>query len=151
MKTDGQKMDSTMENRGQLVRHTITLLLAFGVIASMLPSFAAEQGGLRDSRRNKNGIPVMPLSAPPENSLAWEVAKKPAIESKLLSDMETLENWELWVDKSGNHRSYGTISPSMERCYKGRASLLLTSPTKGEPNFPSSRGRPWGSASAIFK
>ena len=48
--------------------------------------------------------------------------------------------------------AFGTISLSKDRFYQGQASVLLTSPTKGEePNFTSSRGRPWGSASAIYK
>ena len=39
-------------------------------------------------------LSVMPMTDLPENSLAWEVSQKPAIESKLLSDMESQENWE---------------------------------------------------------
>jgi hypothetical protein len=84
------------------------------------------------------------MEAPPENSLEYEISQKPAIKSRLLSDMESLENWE--------HSGFGTISLSKERFHEGRASLLLTSPTKGEqPNFKSARGRPWGSASAIYR
>ncbi len=92
-------------------------------------------------------LPDMPMNAPPENSLEYEKSQKPAIASRRLSDMESLENWEPWVDPRG----YGTISLSHEKSYKGRASVLLTSPTKGERNFASSRGRPWGSASAIYR
>ena len=40
-------------------------------------------------------LPVMPMTDPPEHSLAYVVSQKPAIESKLLSDMESQENWEL--------------------------------------------------------
>jgi hypothetical protein len=94
----------------------------------------------------------MPMQAPPENSLAHEVSQKPAIASRLLSDMERLDHWEPWVDSSARPRSYGTISLSKDRFHQGRASVLLTSPTKGEePNFASKRGRPWGCSSAIYR
>ena len=66
--------------------------------------------------------------------------------------MESLDNWEAWVDHSARPRSYGTISLSKDRFHQGQASILLTSPTKGEePNYASLRGRPWGSASAIYR
>jgi hypothetical protein len=62
--------------------------------------------------------------------------------------MESLENWEPWVNPS----AFGTISLSKDKYYQGRASVLLASLTKGvEPNFASTRGRPWGSASAIYR
>jgi hypothetical protein len=37
-------------------------------------------------------LPPMPMTASPENSLEYEISQKPAIESRLLSDMESLEN-----------------------------------------------------------
>ncbi|TVQ21029.1 MAG: hypothetical protein EA382_14175, partial [Spirochaetaceae bacterium] len=86
----------------------------------------------------------MPMSAPAENALAFETSQKPAIESRLLSDMESLEGWE--------HRGFGSMSLSTEQFHQGRTSVLLTSPTKGpEPNHPSSHGRPWGSANATYR
>jgi hypothetical protein len=105
----------------------------------------------------EKSIPNMPMKAPAENSLAWEVSQKPALESKLLSDMESLENWEPWVDPL----AYGTISLSNDTFYKGKASVMLTSPTKGERQPASNSdnqvfdalipGRPWGSSSAIYR
>jgi len=105
----------------------------------------------------EKSLPDMPMEAARENSLAYEVSQKPAVESRLLSDMESLENWENWVDPLG----YGTISLSNDNFYKGRASVLLTSPTKGERNLDSNSdipvfdalipGRSWGSASAIYR
>jgi hypothetical protein len=115
----------TMSNQDQVARQTAALALPVG-----------------------KSIPDMPMKAPPENSLEYEISQKPAIESRLLSDMESLENWEPWVDPKG----FGTISLSHDKVHKGRVSVLLTSPTKGEkPNFASTRGRPWGSASAIYR
>jgi hypothetical protein len=84
------------------------------------------------------------MEAAPENSLEFEISRKPAVKSRLLSDMESLDGWE--------HGGYGAMSLSNERFHEGRASLLLTSPTKGpEPNHSSSHGRPWGSASATYR
>jgi hypothetical protein len=137
-----------MPNQNQFVRQTAAVLLACGLIASLLPVFAAAQDGPDKPPSPGKGIPEMPMNAPLEHSLAHEVSQKPAIASKKLSDMESLENWKPWVDP----RAFGTISLSTDKFYKGQASILLTSPTKGEePNFTSTRGRPWGSASAIYK
>jgi hypothetical protein len=143
-----QRRRVTMSNRRQFVPQTATVLLACGLIIGLLPGFAGAQDGSEKLPSTRKGLPEMPMTARPENSLAYEVSQKPAIASKKLSDMESLENWEPWVDP----RAYGTISLSDDRYYKGQASVLLTSPTKGEkPNFASTRGRPWGCSSAIYR
>ena len=67
-------------------------------------------------------LPDMPMTSPPENALAYETAKKPVITSRLLSDMESLDDWE--------HIGFGSMSLSKDRCHQGQTSLLLTSPTK---------------------
>ena len=137
-----------MKNRRQFVPQFAAILLTCGLIIGLLPGFAAAQDGAEKTPSTGKGLPEMPMKAPVENSLAHEVAQKPAIASRKLSGMESLENWEPWVDP----RAFGTISLSKDKSYKGQASVLLTSPTKGEqPNFASLRGRPWGSASAIYK
>jgi len=136
-----------MQNSLQFVRQAAQVLLACGLILSLLPGFSAAQDGFDKPSFAGKGLPDMPMKAPPENSLAYEVSQKPAIASKRLSGMESLDDWEAWEDPRG----YGTISLSTDRFYAGRASVLLTSPTKGESNFASNRGRPWGSASAIYR
>jgi hypothetical protein len=110
----------TMSNQDQFVRQTAALALPGG-----------------------KSLPDMPMEAAPENSLEFEISQKPAVKSRLLSDMESLENWE--------HRGYGAMSLSNERFHEGRGAVLLTSPTKGERNFTSTRGRPWGSSSVIYR
>jgi hypothetical protein len=137
-----------MKKQNQFIHHSYAAVLACGLIASLPPGLAAAQEGVDQPPVTEIGLPDMPMTAPVENSLAYEVAQKPAVESKVLSEMESLDNWEPWVDRS----AFGTISLAKDRFHQGQASVLLTSPTKGvEPNFPSTRGRPWGSASAIYK
>ena len=117
-----------MKNRHPFVPQFVTVLLASGLIAILLPGFAAAQEGAGKPLVTGKGLPEMPMTAPVENSLAQGVAQEPAVSSKLLSDMESLTNWEPWVDP----RAFGTISLSKDKPYKGQASVLLTSPTKGE-------------------
>ena len=137
-----------MKSRNQFIHLSSAAVLACGLIASMMHGFAAAQEGSGKPSSTGNGLLEMPMKALHENSLAHEVSQEPAIASKQLSDMESLENWEPWVDP----RAFGTISLSNDKYYKGQASVLLTSPTKGEePNFASTRGRPWGSSSAIYR
>jgi hypothetical protein len=137
-----------MSNRNQFLPQFAAVFLACGLLSSLLLGFAAAQEEAGKPLVTGNELPEMPMTSPVENALAHEVAQKPAVESKLLSDMESLANWEPWV----NPRAFGTLSLSKDRFHQGQASILLTSPTKGdEPNFTSSRGRPWGSASAIYK
>ena len=141
-----------MSNRNQFASQFAAAVVACGLFASLLPGFAAAHERAGEPSSTGNDLPEMPMQAPVENALAHEVAQKRAVESKLLADMESLDNWEAWVDRSAKPKSYGAISLSKDTFYKGQASVLLTSPTKGaEPNFTSSRGRPWGSASAIYK
>ena len=87
-------------------------------------------------------IPKMPMSFPFENTLEYEWSQKEVIESKRLASTENLDNWE--------HSGYGTLSVSKEKYYKGRASLFLESPTKGDHSTMErgSAGRPWGTCSA---
>jgi hypothetical protein len=83
----------------------------------------------------------MPLRAPYENTLEYAWSQKTVSDSRLLSDMEAMDPW--------THRGYGDLSLSTDNPYQGKASLLLTSPTKGESTPPD--GRPWGVASAIYR
>ena len=137
-----------MKNRRQFVPQFAAILLTCGLIIGLLPGFAGAEDGSEKLPLTGKGLPEMPMKAPVENSLAYEISQKPAIASKKLSDMESLDNWEPWVDP----RAFGTISLSKDKICKGQASVLLTSPTKGEqPNFASSRGRPWGCSSAIYR
>lgn len=85
-------------------------------------------------------IPEMPMKMPYENTLEYTWSQKEVLESKKLSDMETMDLWE--------HANFGTLSLSQEKSYKGQSSLLITSPTKGDAV---TQGRPWGTASAIYK
>ncbi|SDK73327.1 N-terminal ig-like domain of cellulase [Pedobacter sp. ok626] len=86
------------------------------------------------------GIPEMPMKMPYENTLEYTWSQKKILKSKQLSDMETMDFWE--------HANFGTLSLSQEKFHSGKSSLLLTSPTKDEKV---TTGRPWGTASAIFK
>jgi hypothetical protein len=134
----------TMKHRHEFIHQSSTVLLACGLFASMLPGFGAAREGSGKPSSTGKGLPEMPMRALHENSLAYEVSQKTAIASKQLSDMETLDNWEPWVDP----KAFGTISLSKDRFHQGQASILLTSPTKGERP---TQGRPWGSASAIYR
>lgn len=137
-----------MKTQNQFIHHSSAAVLACGLILGLLPGCAAPQERAGKSPVTEKGLPEMPMTAPVENSLAYEVSQKPALASKRLSDMETLDHREPWVGPS----AFGTIALSKDKYYKGQASVLLTSPTKGEkPNFASTRGRPWGSASAIYR
>jgi len=85
----------------------------------------------------------MPIKAIYENSLEYVWSQKQVLESKLLSDMETMGAWE--------HRGrFGSLTLSDERPYKGKYALLLETPTRGTEPVPSS-GRSWGTAVAHFK
>ena len=89
-------------------------------------------------------IPEMPIIAPKKHTLEHEWSQKEVLKSKRLASTENLEQWE--------HRgNYGSLSVSKENPYRGDASLLLVSPTKGkvstlEEGFTA--GRPWGVSSA---
>ena len=86
-------------------------------------------------------IPYMPMKEIYEHSLEYMWSQKDVSESKLLSDMETIGFWE--------HRgNFGNLSLSNEKPYKGKNSLLLTSPTKGPE--PPRNGRPWGASGAFL-
>ena len=87
-------------------------------------------------------LPYMPMKAVYENSLEYAWSQKKVLESKLLSDMETMGTWE--------HRGgFGSLKLSDEKPYKGKYALLLESPTKGPE--PPRGGRPWGDAGAFYK
>jgi len=91
----------------------------------------------------ENGdLPAMPMKAIYENSLEFVWSQKKIIESRLLSDMETMKDWE--------HRGgYGSLTLSDGKPYKGKYALLLESPTKGPE--PPRTGRPWGSSNAFYQ
>jgi len=86
----------------------------------------------------------MPINAPWENTLEYEWSQKEVLESKRLAGTESLDQWE--------HRGeYGSLSVSQEKFFKGSASLLLVSPTKGDVSTMEegfTDGRPWGVSSA---
>lgn len=85
-------------------------------------------------------IPKMPMKMPYENTLEHVWSQKKVLKSKKLSDMETMGAWQ--------HANFGKLSLSQEKAYKGNSSILITSPTKGDSV---TAGRPWGTASAIYK
>ena len=88
-------------------------------------------------------MPYMPMKAVYENSLEYAWQQKKVLNSKLLSDMETMVYWE--------HRgNFGSLNISDEKPYKGKFSLLIESPTRSTEPVPSS-GRIWGSSTAYFK
>jgi|SRR5690625_2902587 len=90
-------------------------------------------------------IPEMPITAPWENTLEYEWSQKKVLESKRLASTESLERWE--------HTGYGNLTVTTEKFYRGNASLLLESPTKGEVSTMEeglTPGRPWGVSSAMF-
>ena len=84
----------------------------------------------------------MPMKAIYENSLEYVWSKKTVYESKLLSDMETMEPWR----RTSN---IGNLTLSDEKSYKGKHSILMESPTKGER--PSRDGRAWGYVSGVLR
>lgn len=89
-------------------------------------------------------IPEMPIIAPWKNTLEYEWSQKEVLESKRLASTESLDQWE----HSGG---FGSLSVSDEKFYKGNASLLLVSPTKGDVSTMEegfTDGRPWGVSSA---
>ena len=86
------------------------------------------------------GLPKMPMEAPYENTLEYTWSQKEVLDSKKLSGMEEMGAWE--------HKGFGTLALSQDKRYEGQSSLLITSPTKGEKV---TQGRPWGTASAVYK
>jgi hypothetical protein len=75
-----------MSNQCQFIRQTAAVLLACGLVASLLPSSAAAQDAshispvkgrpdISISRQvsipGERSLPDMPMTAPPENSLAY--------------------------------------------------------------------------------
>ena len=86
-------------------------------------------------------IPNMPMQAIYDNSMEYIWQQKKVLESKLLSDMETMGSWE--------HKGFGSLVLSDERSYKGKYSILLESPTKGSEPVPRT-GRAWGASNTFF-
>lgn len=87
-------------------------------------------------------LPSMPIIPVYENSLEYTWAQKEVLDSKLLSDAESITPWE-------HAGKYGTMELSTENAYKGNSSIKIASPTKGPSNPPG--GRPWGVCGAFFK
>ena len=91
-----------------------------------------------------SNLPDMPMKAVYENSLDYFWSQKKVHDSRLLSDAETMDSWE--------HRgTYGSLSLSDEKPYKGRSSILLESPTKGEQGAGHGGNVGWSISSAFFK
>ena len=116
---------------------THSALVSFFTLAAMLSACC---GGTTETANNRE-IPKMPMTAPYENTLEYTWAQKKVLDSKLLSDAETLDRWEF---KGG----FGALTLSSEKPHDGKSSLLITSPTKGPSTPPG--GRPWGSSGAFF-
>ena len=97
---------------------------------------------ISDKKPVRDDLPSMPMTAIYEHSMEQVWSQKEIHRSKVLSDMETMDNWK----HQGN---YGTLTLSDEKPYKGKYALLLESPTKGSstPRI----GRPWGDAKAFMK
>lgn len=87
-------------------------------------------------------LPTMPMKAVYENSLEYLWSQKEIFESKLLSDMETMGAWE-------HKGTFGSLTLSEEKPYKGKYAFLLESSTKGP--IPPGGGRPWGASNAFYK
>ena len=90
--------------------------------------------------RQYDSLPVMPIRAVYENTLEYTWSQKKVMESKLLSDFETMGTWE-------HQGAFGVLTLSDEKPYKGKYALLLTSPTREKPVIVPSR--PY--ASAVYK
>ena len=116
---------------------TITIALSF-VAVVMISSCTGDN---KTIKANGEGLPKMPMSDPYENSLTYTWSQKKVLKSKLLSDMETMDNWK-------QEGSYGTLTLSSEKVHDGKSALKIVSPTKG-PNPPGG-GRPWGVSGARF-
>ncbi len=112
------------------------------LIPSILILFCASSCVNTTENEKQPDIPAMPMVMPYENTLEYTWSQKEVLNSKLLSDAESIGAWE----HSG---AYGTLTLSKERAYKGESSLLITSPTKGASNPPG--GRPWGVSGAFYK
>ena len=79
--------------------------------------------------------PPMPLVEADSAQARW--LAKPALESRLLDDMESADPWQ--------HHGPGAMSFTAERRRTGKQSIRLTSPTKLAPSKPGG-GRPFGEA-----
>jgi Glycosyl hydrolase family 9./N-terminal ig-like domain of cellulase. len=105
---------------------SIVIIMAF----SCKPSIMAESGDL----------PPLPIKVVYENSLEYHWSQKKVLESRLLSNLETMAPWEY-------KGTFGSIKLSDEKPYKGKYALLLESPTKEplveRPNRPN--------AGAVYK
>ena len=113
--------------------------IAAGLVAAcMLVGLAgcgAAMGGPPDA------LPKMPIPVDRSRTADERWRAKPAIESRLLSDMETPEGW--------SHRGAGRMEFTTARAKDGSRALRLTSPTKGDKPG-GNNGRPWGEACARF-
>ena len=85
-------------------------------------------------------LPDMPMKSVYEHSLEYVWSQKKVHQSKLLSDMEAMGNWE--------HRGFGALNLTNSKVYKGKSALMIESPTKGPR--PPGGGRPWGISGAFL-
>jgi hypothetical protein len=83
-----------------------------------------------------------PMPMDTANSLQYKWDHKKVLESVLLDDMESLENWELAFDYA-NKENVATITLSDEKVFSGKTSIKFISPTKLPVQLPFG-GRYWG-------
>ena len=117
---------------------TTAIILSFATVAIL----GSCSGGGKAVTASGDGLPKMPMSDPYENTLEYAWEKKKVHESKLLSDAESLTNWE-------HAGRFGEMALSSEKAHSGKSAIMITSPTKGPSNPPG--GRPWGTSGALFK
>ncbi len=87
-------------------------------------------------------LPSFPMSTSFKNSIKYKWDHKKVSDTKKLSTMESLENWE--------HKDFGTLTLSSKVKHSGEKSLRLTSPTKAKKPGPE-KGRPFGAARMLYK
>ncbi|MBD3265969.1 hypothetical protein GF373_04810 [bacterium] len=94
-----------------------------------IPCFAVEEA------------PSMPMPIPQEDTIVDSWLKKPVLDSQLLDDMESMEQWK--------HIGAGDLNLSGAHAKNGSHSLKMTSQTFTD--HPSKNGRPPAACSAMFQ
>ncbi|MHA4808603.1 glycoside hydrolase family 9 protein [Flavitalea flava] len=96
-----------------------------------------------------------PLTVKFENSASYRWLNKKVLDSRLLDDMETLDNWSGYTvggdpivdarvtNKAKEAANVADVSLSSEQVHSGKQSLLLRTPTRLEGPAPRN-GRSWG-------
>jgi len=118
------------------MRHVVNHLGVLGLVCLAVTT------GARGSA--SASVPAMPMAIPLEDTIRHRWLDKPVLESRLLDDMEDLDDW--------SHAGFGAMQVTTERAKDGKQSLRLTSPTIADKPG-STAGRPFGSATAtrVFK